>query len=145
VRIRGRIDRVDSGPGGEAIVYDYKGRNAPEAACWREKRKYQIALYVLAARDVLGLEPIGGLYQPLGGRDQRPRGLVLDDADPGLTTVVTDRRAREDFDAVLDGVLEDVLRAIGELRSGSLEPRPQSCGWNGAGCTYPTICRCAAA
>ncbi len=144
-RIRGRIDRVDSGPGDEAIVYDYKGRNAPEAACWREKRKYQIALYVLAARDVLGLEPIGGLYQPLGGRDQRPRGLVLADADPGLGTVSTDRREREDFDAVIDGVLEDVLSAIGELREGALAPRPQTCGWNGAGCTYPTICRCAAA
>ena len=145
VRIRGRIDRVDRGPGDEAIVYDYKGRNAPEAACWREKRKYQIALYVLAARDVLGLEPIGGLYQPLGGKDQRPRGLVLRDADPGLETVATDRHEPESFDAILDGVLEDVLGAVGELRTGALQPRPQTCGWNGAGCSYPTICRCAAA
>ncbi|MEA2138428.1 MAG: hypothetical protein QOG56_1578, partial [Solirubrobacteraceae bacterium] len=92
VRIGGRIDRVDTGPGGEAIVYDYKGRNAPESATWRRERKYQVALYVLAARDVLGLDPIGGLYQPLGGRDQRPRGLVLDGVDPGLETVSTDRR-----------------------------------------------------
>jgi ATP-dependent helicase/DNAse subunit B len=145
VRVGGRIDRIDTGPGGEAIVYDYKGRNAPESASWRRERKYQIALYVLAARDVLGLHPIGGLYQPLGGRDQRPRGLVLDGADPGLDTVSTDRRERAEFDAIVDGVVEDVLCAVGELRDGALEPRPQSCGWNGAGCTYPTICRCAAA
>jgi ATP-dependent helicase/DNAse subunit B len=145
VRIRGRIDRVDKGTGGEAIVYDYKGRNAPGGACWREERKYQIALYVLAARDVLGLEPIGGLYQPLGGKDQRPRGLVLKDADPGLRTVSTDRREHEDFDAVVGGVLEDVLGAVGELRAGALAPRPQTCGYNGTGCSYPTICRCAAA
>lgn len=144
VRISGRIDRIDSGPGG-AIVYDYKGRNAPDAACWRRERKYQVALYVLAARDVLGLEPVGGLYQPLGARDQRPRGLVLADADPDLVTVATDRRPREDFDAIVDGVLEDVLSAVAQLREGALEPRPQTCGYNGAGCTYPTICRCAAA
>jgi hypothetical protein len=148
VRIGGRIDRVDTGAGGDpnqAIVYDYKGRNAPDSASWRRERKYQIALYVLAARDVLGLDPIGGLYQPLGGRDQRPRGLVLDGADPGLETVATDRHDRDGFDAIVDGVLEDVLCAVGELREGALEPRPQSCGWNGTGCVYPTICRCSAA
>jgi ATP-dependent helicase/DNAse subunit B len=145
VRVGGRIDRIDRGPDGEVIVYDYKGRNAPDAASWRRERKYQVALYVLAARDVLGLDPVGGLYQPLGARDQRPRGLVLADADPGLVTVATDRRERSDFDAVVEGVLEDVLCAVGELREGALEPRPQTCGWNGAGCVYPTICRCAAA
>ena len=145
VRIGGRIDRIDAGPGDAAIVYDYKGRNAPDAASWRRERKYQIALYVLAARDVLGLQPIGGLYQPLGGRDQRPRGLVLAGEDPGLQTVATDRRERADFDAVIGGVVEDVLAAVGELRAGALEPRPQTCGWNGAGCVYPTICRCNAA
>jgi ATP-dependent helicase/DNAse subunit B len=145
VRIGGRIDRIDSGPDGATIVYDYKGRTAPDAASWRRERKYQVALYVLAARDVLGLDAVGGLYQPLGGRDQRSRGLVLADADPGLVTVATDRRPRADFDATIDGVLEDVVCAVAELRSGALQPRPRSCGYNGAGCTYPTICRCAAA
>ena len=126
VRIGGRIDRIDRGPSGEAIVYDYKGRNAPDAASWRRERKYQVAMYVLAARDVLGLDPVGGLYQPLGARDQRPRGLVLAGADPGLDTVATDRREREDFDATVAGVVEDVLEAVGELRAGRLEPRPQT-------------------
>ena len=144
VRIGGRIDRVDRGPSGETIVYDYKGRNAPDAATWRRERKYQVAMYVLAARDVLGLDPVGGLYQPLGAKDQRPRGLVLAGADPGLDTVATDRREREDFDATIAGVVEDVLGAVGELRAGRLAPRPQTCGWNGTGCVYPTICRCSA-
>jgi len=39
-------------------------------------RKWQVALYLLAAREVLGLEPVGGLYQPLGAKDLRPRGLL---------------------------------------------------------------------
>jgi ATP-dependent helicase/DNAse subunit B len=144
VAVGGRIDRIDEGDGGEAIVYDYKGRNVVESANWRKERKFQIALYVLAARDVLGLDPIGGLYQPLGGKDQRARGLVLADADPGLDTVKTDRHPREGFDAIIDGVLEDVRRTVAELRTGALQPRPQSCAWTG-GCAYPTICRCEAA
>jgi RecB family exonuclease len=143
VRVGGRIDRIDEG-GGEAVVYDYKGRNVVESANWRKERKFQIALYILAARDVLGLDPIGGLYQPLGGKDQRARGLVLADADPGLDTVKTDRHEREAFDAIVDGVLEDVRRTVAELRTGALAPRPQSCAWTG-GCAYPTICRCEAA
>jgi ATP-dependent helicase/DNAse subunit B len=145
VRLRGRIDRIDVGPDGRAIVYDYKGRVAVESASWREKRKFQVALYMLVARDVLGLDPIGGLYQPLGGSDQRPRGLLIEDAEPGLRSVATDRRPRAAFDAVLDGVLGDVRCAVAELRAGALGPRPESCAYNGGGCQYPTICRCEAA
>ncbi|MBW3653645.1 MAG: PD-(D/E)XK nuclease family protein [Actinobacteria bacterium] len=145
VRLRGRIDRIDKGADGSALVYDYKGRMTVESANWRAKRKYQVALYMLAARDVLGLQPIGGLYQPIGGRDQRARGLLLDDADPGLKAVRTDRRARDDFEAIVDGVLEDVLAALTELRAGALAPRPQTCTYDDKGCKYPTICRCEAA
>ena len=34
VLLRGRIDRVDVGVGGEAVVYDYKSRSAPPSAKW---------------------------------------------------------------------------------------------------------------
>jgi RecB family exonuclease len=145
VRLRGRIDRIDTGAGDEAIVYDYKGRTAVESAKWREKRRFQVALYIVVARDVLGLDPVGGLYQPIGGKDARPRGVVLDDADPGLNTVSTDRRPRAAFDAIVDGVLEDVMQAVAEVRAGALQPRPETCGYNASGCMYPTICRCDAA
>ncbi len=144
VRLRGRIDRIDTGGDDEAIVYDYKGRRAVASANWRSDRRFQIALYLLAARDVLGLNPVGGLYQPLGGQDQRARGLVLDDADPGLQTVSTDRHDRAGFDAIVDGVLADVLAAVAQMREGALEPHPDTCAWEG-GCQYPTICRCEAA
>jgi ATP-dependent helicase/DNAse subunit B len=145
IRLSGRIDRVDAGPGGTALVYDYKGRMTVESANWRAKRKYQVALYMLAARDVLGLDPIGGLYQPIGGRDQRARGLLRTDADPRLRSVKTDRRPPDEFDAIVDGVLEDVRAVVAELRAGALAPRPDSCSYNDKGCMYPTICRCEAA
>jgi hypothetical protein len=50
--------------------------------------------------------------------------------------------SREEFEAVLAEVLAEAERAVEELRAGRLEPRPETCGWKGGGCTYPTICRC---
>ena len=93
--ITGRVDRVDVGPGGEAIVRDYKGATAPPGAGWAEGGSLQVALYMLAARELLGLEPVGGLYQALWARDPRPRGLVRDDV-PGkyvATDVVSEAGA----------------------------------------------------
>ena len=57
LRLRGRIDRVDVTPGGaQAVVYDYKGRNAPAAAKWTEQGNVQVALYMRAVEELLGSE-----------------------------------------------------------------------------------------
>ena len=38
VRLRGRIDRIDTDAAGHALVLDYKGRIAVESARWRTTR-----------------------------------------------------------------------------------------------------------
>jgi RecB family exonuclease len=139
LRLRGRIDRVDVA-GGAAIVYDYKGGDAPEAARWLPDRRFQLALYMLAAAELLGLEPVGGFYQALRG-DLRARGVLRADADPDAACVANDRR--DDLGELLDGALALALTAARELRGGRLEARPETC--SPAGCRYPAICRCAAA
>jgi ATP-dependent helicase/nuclease subunit B len=146
LRLQGRIDRIDvSADGGEAIVYDYKGKGAPPQAKWLDDARLQVGLYLLALPQLLGLEAVGGLYQPLGRDDDgRPRGLLLDGADPGLASVATDRLAPEDFDARLQEVLGAALQAVRGIRSGALVPDPTSCAYGG-GCAHPTICRCEAA
>ena len=142
--LRGRIDRVDADPsGGGAIVVDYKGRSAPPQARWVQDGRLQVGLYVLALEQLLGVRAVGGLYQPLGGDDPRPRGLVLADEDPGRSTVSRDRVDEEAFAAVLAAVEGAAVRAVTQLRAGALQPRPESCAWNG-GCSYPSICRCEA-
>ena len=55
VRLRGRIDRVDVDEAGNAVVYDYKGKDAPGAARWIKDGKLQVALYMRAAEELLGL------------------------------------------------------------------------------------------
>jgi hypothetical protein len=150
LRLQGRIDRIDVGGVGasgrrEAIVYDYKCKGAPPQARWIEDANLQVGLYLLALPQPLGLEAVGGLYQPLGRDDDgRPRGLLLDGADPDLTSVSKDRLSSEEFQALLREVLDAALQAVRGIRSGALVPDPSSCAYRG-GCAHPTICRCEAA
>ena len=135
--ITGRVDRVDVGPGGEAIVRDYKGASAYAGASWAEAGYVQVALYMLAARELLGLEPVGGLYQALWSRDSRPRGLVRDDV-PGRY-VATDKVSAEELDTALEAVRAKALETAAALRAGEVRACPEKC--SPKGCAYPTICR----
>jgi RecB family exonuclease len=143
LRVRGAIDRVDvDGSGRRAIVRDYKsGRISPGWAVnrWREDGTLQVALYMLAVRELLDLEPVAGLYQPLGGEDLRARGLVASDAPPAGCVFDNDRRDPEEVRLELDGAAEGAVAIAAALRTGDLEPRPQTC--SGSGCRYPGICR----
>jgi ATP-dependent helicase/DNAse subunit B len=145
LRLAGRIDRVDLDPSGrEAIVYDYKGKTATPQARWLEDGKLQVALYLLTVRHVLGLEAVGGLYQPLGGAEARPRGAVLREADPGLAAFGTDRVDPEQLEELLEACADAARHAVAEIRAGALEPQPDRCAYTG-GCAHPTICRCVTA
>jgi ATP-dependent helicase/DNAse subunit B len=141
VRLRGRIDRVDIAPGGEAVVYDYKGRSAPPSARWVSDGAFQVALYMRAVEQLLESTPAGGFYQPLAGRDIRARGVLDTDSGVELESVRTDRRERAELHELLDACVVLARKAAGEARSGALEPRPDTCAYGG-GCAYPSICRC---
>ena len=143
LRLQGRIDRVDVGPEG-AIIRDYKGRSGVDGAeRWLEKGKLQMGLYARAAQQLLGVEVVGGLYQQIGGEQDRPRGFVVDDADEQVSLVRGDRMPAEQAEDLLAAIEAAALEAVREIRAGRLEPRPATCGWKGDGCSYPSICRCA--
>jgi RecB family exonuclease len=141
VLLRGRIDRVDLGPSGEAVVYDYKARAAPPSAKWVGDGQWQVALYMRAVERLLGHVAVGGFYQPLAGRDIRPRGALSGDGGVELDVVRTDRVEGDTLQRLLDECVAAARAAAGEARSGALEPRPDTCAYGG-GCAYPTICRC---
>jgi hypothetical protein len=147
LEVTGRVDRVDVGGRGEAgdeasgrgraIVRDYKGASAPKGAGWAEGGALQVALYMLAARELLGLEPVGGLYQPLWSRDSRPRGLVRDDvAGRYVNNDVVDEAGLEE---ALGEIRERALSTAEALRGGRIAPCAEKC--SPGGCAYPTICR----
>jgi ATP-dependent helicase/DNAse subunit B len=145
--LRGKIDRIDVAPDGTgAVVRDYKtGRQVAGASKFGEKGSLQIQLYMLVAQAVLGLDVVGGLYQPLGAAkvsDRKPRGVVLkgDDRLDGLTLVRTDRLEEDDFEEVLSGARELAIEKGAELRSGAIDRAPLN-GTCPKYCTFQPICR----
>jgi ATP-dependent helicase/DNAse subunit B len=140
--LRGRIDRIDVGAGGEAVVYDYKGRVAPPAAKWGAKTgNVQVALYMRAVEQLLGLRAVGGFYQPLAGGDLRARGVLDEDGGVEIECVRGERREHAEMSELLDGAVAAAREAAAQAGRGELRARPRTCAYRG-GCSYPTICRC---
>jgi RecB family exonuclease len=143
IAVRGAIDRVDVDPDGRrAVVRDYKSsgvRTEYQGGRWSSERRLQVALYMLAVRELLGLEPVAGLYQPLRGRDLRARGVFIEGEPIGAELFASDARDQE---ALEDGLKDAAHRAISlaaRLRSGDVTPCPETC--SRAGCAFPGICR----
>ena len=77
--VSGKIDRIDVDPfgaRGHRPGLQVRERRTPRAQIESERR-LQIPLYVLALRDLVGIEPLGGLYRALSGA-REARGLVRD-------------------------------------------------------------------
>jgi ATP-dependent helicase/DNAse subunit B len=143
LRVRGRIDRVDTSDG-MALVIDYKSGKRVDSykvGSWETENRFQAALYMLVVERLLGLRAAGGVYVPLGKSDT-PRGMVARDVDElGSDFKDNDRLPPDEFRAKLDWALGQVREADARMRRGELGCDPDACAWNG-GCSYPSICRC---
>src|SRR4029450_4568902 len=82
--LSGKIDRIDVEPlSARGIVqYPKPGQPPPPAGEMEKDPRPQTPLYMLVLRDLIGSEPLGGLYRPLAG-GRRPRGLPRAGADAG--------------------------------------------------------------
>jgi RecB family exonuclease len=149
VALHGVIDRVDVSPDGRAaVVRDYKtSRKVPGAGDWEGEGKLQLPLYMRAVQDITGLEPIAGLYQPLGAtgaRGRRPRGIALA-GDPRLEGLDLVRRSKdvvdaEAFNEAVDAALATARRAASEMRAGLVDRAPLG-GRCPDYCQFQAICR----
>ena len=86
LRLRGNIDRVDTGPGLAQIV-DYKSGRAISRAAVERGDRLQLQLYALAAREQLGVERLIARYAYL---DPRQKEWALDSADPADAELIED-------------------------------------------------------
>lgn len=145
--LRGRIDRIDLAPDGRtAVVRDYKtGKSVPRVAEFSKRGKLQIQLYMRVAERVLGLDPVAGLYHPLGASDpaaRKPRGILLagDERLETLDIVGTDRRDADGFHEALDEAETTAIAAANEMRAGAIRRNPIG-GECPKYCSFQTICR----
>ncbi len=142
VLVRGMIDRVDVDDRGHALVRDYKSgarRQDWSGSRWSTDRRLQVALYMLVVRELLGLEPVAGFYQPLRGDDLRARGVFLRGEDVCAGAVTTDARDPAELDEMLADAAGRAVALAASLRTGELTPCPQTC--SRGGCAFPAICR----
>jgi ATP-dependent helicase/DNAse subunit B len=141
--LAGKIDRIDVDPfSARAIVQDYKsGKTAHSAAKIESELRLQIPLYMLVLRDLIGMEPLGGVYRALGGR-REARGLLRAEArDEGLPGFQrNDYLDEETFWGQVDRAQELARGFVDRIRSGDVkhDPRTGDCPpW----CELWTMCR----
>ena len=141
--VSGKIDRIDVDPhSAHGIVQDYKsGKGAHSAAKVESELRLQIPLYMLVLRDLLGVEPIGGLYRALAG-ERSARGVLRASSRDELLPGFSARDYLEDdaFWALVDQAAERAQTFVGRIRSGDVlhDPKGRSCpSW----CERGPICR----
>ena len=140
--VSGKIDRIDVDPfSARGIVQDYKLGRAHGARDIETEHKLQIPLYILALRDLVGMEPLGGLYRGLTGT-REARGLVRadarEDAVPGLKR--PDYLSEDDFWHQVDEAQARARRAVNRVHAGDVRTDPRS-GECPRWCSLWTMCR----
>jgi ATP-dependent helicase/DNAse subunit B len=132
VTLSGKIDRIDVDPfSARGIVQDYKaGKSAHSARDIERELRLQIPLYMLVLRDLVGIEPLGGVYRPLAG-DRKPRGLLRADArEDGLPGFVKyDYLGEDEFWGQVERARDTAVGLAERIRGGDVrhDPRGDEC------------------
>ena len=142
--VTGRIDRIDVDPvSARGLIHDYKSTNAESAEEIRRNRRLQLPLYMLALRDRLGLEPVGGVYR--GIKKGTTRGLLRESERDGIEGFAAKDYLDEDaFWAIVAEAVETAQAAVARIRRGDVrhDPPDHQCpSW----CDAHPICRVARA
>jgi ATP-dependent helicase/DNAse subunit B len=143
IALTGKIDRIDVDPfSARGIVQDYKsGKTGHSASQIDSELKLQIPLYMLVLRDLVGIEPLGGVYRPLSG-ERKARGLLRADArDEGVPGFVkSDYLDEESFWAQVGRSRELAIGLVERIRDGDVRHDPKS-GDCPTWCSYWSMCR----
>jgi ATP-dependent helicase/DNAse subunit B len=143
VTLSGKIDRIDVDPfSASGIVIDYKsGKGAHSAAEIEKELRLQIPLYMLVLRDLVGIEPLGGLYRPLSGA-RKMRGLLREDAREDVLPGLADNDYVDDetFWARVEAAREKAREFAVRIQEGDVrhDPKGDECP---AWCDLWTVCR----
>jgi ATP-dependent helicase/nuclease subunit B len=140
--LTGKIDRIDVDPfSARGIVQDYKsGRSAPSAKQIDDDLRLQVPLYMLVLRDLVGIEPLGGVYRALAGA-RVSRGMLQAGAAedlPGFQR--NDYIADEVFWTLVDTSRDRARTFADRIRAGDVrhDPKGDACpSW----CDLWTMCR----
>jgi RecB family exonuclease len=140
--VTGRIDRIDVDPvSARGLIHDYKSTNAETAEEIRRNHRLQLPLYMLALRDRLGLEPVGGVYR--GIKKDATRGLLRESEREGIEGFASaDYLDEQAFWGLVEEAAQTARTAVARIRRGDVrhDPPNRECP---AWCDAHPICRVA--
>jgi ATP-dependent helicase/DNAse subunit B len=142
LHLSGKIDRIDVDPySARGIVQDYKsGRTVHSAKQIDEELKLQVPLYMLVLRDLVGIEPLGGVYRALAG-SRASRGLLHAGAAADLPGFAKgDYLPEGDFWALVETSRTRAHEYATRIRSGDVRHDPKG-GTCPTWCDLWTMCR----
>ncbi len=139
IRFRGKIDRINSSPGGEFAVIDYKTGKAPSGSDIYQGLKLQLPLYIRAVQQLNPGTPI-----PLGGgyveirRNGSSNTLQLLEVD-GKTRIKDEKKHPLSLEEVIQRTENFVQQYLAEMEKGHFTHTtdPGRCG----NCNYRYLCR----
>jgi RecB family exonuclease len=140
--LSGKIDRIDVDPfSARGIVQDYKsGKGAHSAREIDREFRLQIPLYILALRDLVGIEPLGGVYRALAGR-RLTRGMLRETAREDLPGFAKDDYLDEDaFWSQVEAARDRAADNARRIQEGDVRHDPKGDGCP-AWCDLWPICR----
>jgi ATP-dependent helicase/DNAse subunit B len=142
LHLSGKIDRIDVDPySARGIVQDYKsGRTVHSAKQIDEELKLQIPLYMLVLRDLVGIEPLGGVYRALAG-SRASRGLLHAGAAADLPGFAKgDYLPEDEFWSLVETSRTRAHDYATRIRSGDVRHDPKG-GTCPTWCDLWTMCR----
>jgi PD-(D/E)XK nuclease superfamily protein len=88
--------------------------------------RLQIPLYMLVLRDLVGIEPLGGVYRPLAG-GRRARGLLRADAKTDVLAGYSrnDYLDEEAFWGQVETARRTARELAGQIRAGNVRHNPK--------------------
>lgn len=139
VVLRGKIDRIDVDPDGKyALVIDYKTGKQFKLNFLKNGTSLQLPFYLIAAREKLGLKPLGGHLYSLSKATSS--GFHHQDhmAEAGLKTQKKNCFPEKEFDGLLKRSVRFAERFVEGIEHAEIPVRPRDCV---SYCPYSAVCR----
>ncbi len=139
IKLRGRVDRIDTDAGKKfAVVIDYKRSAKFKAANLALGTALQLPLYLLAVQKQLGFMPLGAEIYSI--RDPKRSGFYCEGIAQLFEKEFSSRSQLPDevFQKVLARSLVFVRKFVKEIEESKVPVRPRDCE---SFCPYDTVCR----
>jgi RecB family exonuclease len=155
-KLVGKIDRIDvrgkpetggDVTGMEAVIIDYKTGKVETRNNSEKAGLLQLPLYMIAVREIWGLDPVAGFYVPIRRKKAPPRGYFekpLMDKESGqlrgLGLVGNDACGDGDLEDEIKRIRREADAAVDGILAGRIDHEPGDCRKHcGASCVPPPV------